>query len=53
MRLYTEATDGSSIEVKESGLVWHHQILDTFGLNFKERSCSGFKCHNFVSFTYI
>ncbi|KAJ0544797.1 putative alpha,alpha-trehalose-phosphate synthase (UDP-forming), Trehalose-phosphatase [Helianthus annuus] len=28
MRLYTEATDGSSIEVKESGLVWHHQDAD-------------------------
>ena len=28
MRLYTEATDGSSIEFKESGLVWHHQDAD-------------------------
>lgn len=28
MRLYTEATDGSSIEVKESALVWHHQDAD-------------------------
>ncbi|CAA7410223.1 unnamed protein product [Spirodela intermedia] len=25
MKLYTEATDGSSIEVKESALVWHYQ----------------------------
>ncbi|KDP21328.1 hypothetical protein JCGZ_21799 [Jatropha curcas] len=28
MRLYTEATDGSSIEVKDSALVWHHQDAD-------------------------
>nr|ASB17093.1 trehalose-6-phosphate synthase [Manihot esculenta] len=28
MRSYTEATDGSSIEVKESALVWHHQDAD-------------------------
>ncbi|KGN49325.1 probable alpha,alpha-trehalose-phosphate synthase [UDP-forming] 7 [Cucumis sativus] len=28
MKLYTEATDGSSIETKESGLVWHHQDAD-------------------------
>ncbi|XP_057541745.1 probable alpha,alpha-trehalose-phosphate synthase [UDP-forming] 9 [Amaranthus tricolor] len=28
MRSYTEATDGSSIEPKESGLVWHHQDAD-------------------------
>ncbi|KAI4314292.1 hypothetical protein L6164_027215 [Bauhinia variegata] len=28
MRLYTEATDGSNIEVKESALVWHHQDAD-------------------------
>ncbi|KAF6142943.1 hypothetical protein GIB67_003899 [Kingdonia uniflora] len=25
MKLYIKATDGSSIETKESGLVWHHQ----------------------------
>ncbi|KAF6141708.1 hypothetical protein GIB67_027886 [Kingdonia uniflora] len=25
MKLYIEATDNSSIETKESGLVWHHQ----------------------------
>ncbi|XWS18539.1 hypothetical protein CRYUN_Cryun32bG0053500 [Craigia yunnanensis] len=25
MKLYTEATDGSSIESKESALVWHHR----------------------------
>lgn len=25
MKLYTEATDGSYIEFKESALVWHHQ----------------------------
>ncbi|KAL4339454.1 hypothetical protein GQ457_08G035630 [Hibiscus cannabinus] len=25
MKLYTEATDGSYIETKESSLVWHHQ----------------------------
>ena len=28
MNLYTEATDGSSIETKESALVWHHQDAD-------------------------
>lgn len=28
MRSYTESTDGSSIESKESGLVWHHQDAD-------------------------
>ncbi|GMH01624.1 hypothetical protein Nepgr_003463 [Nepenthes gracilis] len=28
MRSYTEATDGSSTEVKESALVWHHQDAD-------------------------
>ncbi|GAB2269866.1 Probable alpha,alpha-trehalose-phosphate synthase [UDP-forming] 9 [Dionaea muscipula] len=28
MHLYTETTDGSSIEVKESALVWHHQDAD-------------------------
>ncbi|KAL4585736.1 hypothetical protein LXL04_010360 [Taraxacum kok-saghyz] len=28
MRLYTEATDGSFIERKESALVWHHQDAD-------------------------
>ncbi|KAI3516303.1 hypothetical protein L1887_15217 [Cichorium endivia] len=28
MRQYTEATDGSNIEIKESGLVWHHQDAD-------------------------
>ncbi|XP_020673748.1 probable alpha,alpha-trehalose-phosphate synthase [UDP-forming] 9 [Dendrobium catenatum] len=28
MTLYTEATDGSYIEVKESALVWHHQYAD-------------------------
>lgn len=28
MKLYTEATDGSSIEYKEGGLVWHHQDAD-------------------------
>lgn len=28
MTLYTEATDGSSIETKESALVWHHQDAD-------------------------
>ncbi|XP_076941121.1 putative alpha,alpha-trehalose-phosphate synthase [UDP-forming] 7 [Bidens hawaiensis] len=32
MRLYTESTDGSSIERKESALVWHFQNTDpTFG----------------------
>ncbi|KAG4143691.1 hypothetical protein ERO13_D06G206800v2 [Gossypium hirsutum] len=32
MRLYTEATDGSSIETKESALVWHHRDADpSFG----------------------
>lgn len=28
MTSYTEATDGSSMEVKESALVWHHQDAD-------------------------
>ncbi|XP_073140756.1 probable alpha,alpha-trehalose-phosphate synthase [UDP-forming] 9 [Henckelia pumila] len=28
MNLYTEATDGSFMEVKESALVWHHQDAD-------------------------
>ncbi|KAL4189863.1 hypothetical protein AMTRI_Chr08g209160 [Amborella trichopoda] len=28
MKLYTETTDGSSIETKESALVWHHQDAD-------------------------
>jgi trehalose 6-phosphate synthase/phosphatase len=29
MKLYTEATDGSYIESKESALVWHHQDADS------------------------
>lgn len=28
LKLYTEATDGSSIETKVSGLVWHHRDAD-------------------------
>lgn len=28
MELYAEATDGSSIEYKESALVWHYQDSD-------------------------
>lgn len=28
MKLYTEATDGSYIESKESALVWHHLDAD-------------------------
>jgi len=28
MKLYTETTDGSAIEAKESALVWHHQDAD-------------------------
>lgn len=33
MEHYTEATDGSSIEQKESAIVWHHQEADPdFGL---------------------
>ncbi|KAG6493857.1 probable alpha,alpha-trehalose-phosphate synthase [UDP-forming] 11 [Zingiber officinale] len=28
MQLYTEATDGSYIEFKDTGLVWHHQYAD-------------------------
>jgi len=28
MRSYTESTDGSYIEAKESALVWHHQDAD-------------------------
>jgi len=28
MKLYTETTDGSTIEAKESALVWHHQDAD-------------------------
>lgn len=30
MKLYTEATDGSYIEPKESAWVWHHQDADPF-----------------------
>eukprot|EP00268_Persea_americana_P041066 TRINITY_DN4089_c0_g1_i6.p1 TRINITY_DN4089_c0_g1~~TRINITY_DN4089_c0_g1_i6.p1 ORF type:complete len:861 (+),score=155.98 TRINITY_DN4089_c0_g1_i6:313-2895(+) len=30
MRLYTETTDGSYIESKESALVWHHQDADPY-----------------------
>lgn len=28
MKLYTETTDGSTIETKESGLVWNYQYAD-------------------------
>lgn len=28
MMLYTETTDGSNIETKETALVWHHQEAD-------------------------
>lgn len=28
MKLYTESTDGSYMEAKESALVWHHQDAD-------------------------
>lgn len=28
MQVYTETTDGSFIEAKESALVWHHQYAD-------------------------
>lgn len=28
MQLYTESTDGSSIEKKESAIVWHHRDAD-------------------------
>lgn len=28
MNLYTESTDGSYIETKESALVWHHRDAD-------------------------
>ncbi|KAK8594657.1 hypothetical protein V6N13_015577 [Hibiscus sabdariffa] len=28
MKLYTESTDGSNIETKESALVWHHRDAD-------------------------
>ncbi|KAF3324517.1 putative alpha,alpha-trehalose-phosphate synthase [Carex littledalei] len=28
MQLYTESTDGSSMDTKESALVWHHQDAD-------------------------
>lgn len=28
MNLYTESTDGSSIETKETALVWHHRDAD-------------------------
>ncbi|XP_010242151.1 PREDICTED: probable alpha,alpha-trehalose-phosphate synthase [UDP-forming] 7 [Nelumbo nucifera] len=28
MKLYTESTDGSAIETKESALVWHHRDAD-------------------------
>ncbi|XP_062111066.1 probable alpha,alpha-trehalose-phosphate synthase [UDP-forming] 9 [Humulus lupulus] len=30
MKLYTEATDGSYIDPKESALVWHHQDADPY-----------------------
>lgn len=30
MSLYTEATDGSFIEHKESAMVWHHQEADPY-----------------------
>lgn len=30
MRLYTETTDGSYIESKESAMVWHHQDADPY-----------------------
>ncbi|XP_038878921.1 probable alpha,alpha-trehalose-phosphate synthase [UDP-forming] 10 isoform X1 [Benincasa hispida] len=30
MKLYTEATDGSYIETKDSALVWHHQYADPY-----------------------
>jgi len=30
MALYTEATDGSFIEHKESAMVWHHQEADPY-----------------------
>lgn len=30
MKLYTEATDGSNIETKDSALVWHHQDADAY-----------------------
>lgn len=28
MKLYTETTDGSHVETKESALVWHYQYAD-------------------------
>lgn len=28
MKLYTETTDGSTVETKESALVWHYQYAD-------------------------
>lgn len=28
MKLYTETTDGSYIEMKKSAMVWHHQDAD-------------------------
>ena len=32
MKLYTEATDGSAMERKESAIVWHHRDADpSFG----------------------
>ena len=30
MQLYTEATDGSNIEGKQSGLGWHHHDADAY-----------------------
>lgn len=35
MRSYTEATDGSGIERKESALVWHYQDADP-GFGFSQ-----------------
>ena len=39
MSLYREATDGSSIETKESALVWHHQTQTLTLDHAKPRNC--------------
>lgn len=42
MELYTEVTDGSCVESKESALVWHHQYADP---DFGSRQANGLLDH--------
>ncbi|KAM0862280.1 hypothetical protein ACQ4PT_045346 [Festuca glaucescens] len=39
MNLYTEATDGSYIETKETALVWHHRDADQGFASSQQRRC--------------